>query len=68
MARHWIDDERRELVTLWPTKSVLQIANRRRRPRESIRGQVKRLLKEGLLESYRASGASMATKFRSAAK
>jgi GcrA cell cycle regulator len=45
----WTAEEIRELVTLWPTNSAMQIANRMHRPRAAICGKAKRLLKEGLL-------------------
>jgi len=44
----WTDEELRELITLWPTNSALQIAKRLRRPRWAIRSKAKRLRLDGL--------------------
>ena len=48
----WTAEEIRELVTLWPTSSAMQIANRIHRPRAAICGKAKRLLKEGVLREF----------------
>jgi GcrA cell cycle regulator len=50
----WTAEEIRELVTLWPTSTAAQIAYRLHRPRATICGKAKRLLKEGLLEGKNA--------------
>jgi hypothetical protein len=47
----WTDEELRELITLWPTHSVLQIAKRLRRPRSAIRGKAMLLCLYGLLHN-----------------
>jgi hypothetical protein len=44
----WTDEELRELITLWPTHSVRQVANRLRRPRWAILSKAKRLRLDGL--------------------
>jgi len=44
----WTDEELRELITLWPTHSVLQIAKRLRRPRPAIRGKARLLRLDAL--------------------
>jgi hypothetical protein len=44
----WTDEELRELITLWPTNSVSQIAKRLRRQRSAIRSKAKRLRLDGL--------------------
>jgi hypothetical protein len=44
----WTDEELRELITLWPTHSVRQVANRLRRPRWAILSKAKRLCLDGL--------------------
>ena len=44
----WTDDELRDLITLWPTHSVSQIAKRLRRQRSEIRSKAKRLRLDGL--------------------
>ena len=43
----WTDEELRELTTLWPTHSVLQIAKQLHRPRAAIRSKAKRLRLDG---------------------
>ena len=43
----WTDEELRELITLWPTHSVRQVANRLRRPRWAILSKAKRLRLDG---------------------
>ena len=50
----WTDEELRDLVTLWPTSTAAQISCRLHRPRAAICGNVKRLLRKGLLESKNA--------------
>jgi hypothetical protein len=44
----WTDEELRELITLWPTHSVTQVANRLQRPRWAILSKAKRLRLDGL--------------------
>jgi hypothetical protein len=44
----WTDEELRELITLWPTHSVLEIAKRLHRPRWAICSKAKRLCLDGL--------------------
>jgi hypothetical protein len=44
----WTDEELQELITLWPTNSVWQIAKRLNRPRWSIRSKAMRLRLDGL--------------------
>ena len=44
----WTDEELRELITLWPTHSVSQIAKRFHRQRSEIRSKAKRLRLDGL--------------------
>ena len=48
----WTDEELRELTTLWPTHSVLQIAKQLHRPRAAIRSKAKRLRLDGPLPHY----------------
>jgi hypothetical protein len=43
----WTDEELRELTTLWPTHSVLQIAKRLHRARAAIRSKARRLRLDG---------------------
>jgi len=45
----WTDEETRELVTLWPTHSAMQIAIRMHRPRAAICAKANRLRRKGLL-------------------
>ncbi len=45
----WTDEETRELVTLWPTHSAMQIAIRMHRPRAAICAKANRLHRKGLL-------------------
>ena len=45
----WTDEEIRELVSLWPTNSAMQIARRLERSRASVCRKVERLRQEGLL-------------------
>jgi hypothetical protein len=45
----WTDDELRELVTLWPTNSALQIAKQLHRRPSAICRKAERLCQEGLL-------------------
>jgi GcrA cell cycle regulator len=45
----WTNEETRELVSLWPTHSTLQIARQLHRPRSAVAGKVKRLRQEGAL-------------------
>ena len=47
----WTDEELRELIALWPTHSVLQIAKRLHRPRSAIRGKAMLLCLYGLLHN-----------------
>jgi hypothetical protein len=44
----WTDEELRELIILWSTHSVSQIAKRLHRQRSEIRGKAKRLRLDGL--------------------
>ena len=44
----WTDEELLELITLWPTNSVSQIAKRLSRQRSAIRSKAKRLRLDGL--------------------
>jgi hypothetical protein len=44
----WTDEELRELITLWPTHSVRQVADRLRRPCWAILSKAKRLRLDGL--------------------
>jgi hypothetical protein len=44
----WTDEELRELITLWPTHSVSQIAKRLHRQHSEIRSKAKRLRLDGL--------------------
>ena len=44
----WTDEELRELIILWPTHSVSQIAKRLHRQRSAIRSKAKRLRLDGL--------------------
>jgi GcrA cell cycle regulator len=44
----WTDEELRELITLWPTHSVSQIAKRLHRQGSEIRSKAKRLRLDGL--------------------
>jgi hypothetical protein len=44
----WTDEELRELIALWPTNSLSQIAKRLHRPLWAIRSKAKRLRLDGL--------------------
>ena len=44
----WTDEELRVLIALWPTHSVLQIANRLDRQHSAIRSKAERLRLDGL--------------------
>ena len=50
----WTDEEISTLITLWPTQSVMQIANTLRRSRSAIRSKARRSCKKGLLEGKNA--------------
>jgi hypothetical protein len=56
----WTDAELRELIALWPTNSVVEIAERLHRPRCEIRNRARRLRLNGLQphnpERYEDSG------------
>jgi len=64
----WTDEELHELIALWPTNSVLQIAKRLHRPRAAIRGKAKRLRLDGLQphnpEHYEPVGVSLPNRRR----
>ena len=45
----WTDEEIRELISLWPTHSAMQIAKRLHRPRSAICGKATRLHANGVL-------------------
>ena len=45
----WTDEEIRELISLWPTNSAMQIAKRLHRPRSAICGKARRLHAHGVL-------------------
>ena len=45
----WTDEEIRELISLWPTHSAMQIAKRLHRPRSAICGKARRLHASGVL-------------------
>ena len=46
----WTDEEIRTLVSMWPTNSVMKIATRLNRRRETIYAKAKWLHKKGVLE------------------
>jgi hypothetical protein len=46
---NWTDEEIRELISLWPTHSAMQIAKRLHRPRSAICGKARRLHANGVL-------------------
>jgi transposase len=46
----WTDEEIRTLVSMWPTNSVMKIAKRLNRRRETIYAKAKWLHKKGVLE------------------
>jgi len=53
--RPWTDEQLCELIELWPTHSVAQIAKRLHRSPKATRERARRLLKEGVLEGTIAS-------------
>ena len=50
MSPRWTDAETRELVSMWPTASVAQIAKRLQRPRKGVLEKARWLRQDGLLE------------------
>ena len=46
----WTDEEISTLVSMWPTNSIMKIATRLNRRRETIYAKAKWLHKKGLLE------------------
>ena len=52
---YWTDEERCELIDLWPTHSVAQIAKRLHRSPSATRERARQLLKDGVLEGTMAS-------------
>ena len=51
----WTDEEIGALVSMWPTHTVMQIANTLHRSYSAIRGKAKELRNEGLLEAKNVS-------------
>jgi hypothetical protein len=54
MSLRWTDDEIRELVALWPTNSLVQIAITLHRPPGGIYAKAKELRKIGLVKAKKA--------------
>src|SRR6187402_1039911 len=52
---YWTDEELCELIDLWPTHSVAQIAKRLHRSPSATRERARQLLRDGVLEGTMAS-------------
>ena len=52
---YWTDEELCELIDLWPTHSVAQIAKRLHRSPSATRERARQLLRDGVLEGTTAS-------------
>jgi len=55
LRRHWTDEELCELIDLWPTHSVAQIAKHLHRSPSATRERARQLLRDGVLEGTTAS-------------
>ena len=55
LRRHWTDEELCELIDLWPTHSVAQIAKHLHRSPSATRERARQLIRDGVLEGTMAS-------------